>query len=916
MAGFEKSVPEIDATLVRDRVFDISAVQVTISALLIYGGSESVGGGGGIRNRGGTVSLNYIRCESNSASDGGGILNDENGNITIESSIIRRNIADMGGGINNREGGLNLMKSVVEYNISRHFGAGLFNSIVGQTVVRMSHINDNDCIYKGGGIDNAGNMELYKSTVFNNEAGEGGGISNSGTLELQNCTLDGNLASDEIVVYLFDPLIAPGGVEGVFKTIGSRNGGGILNFDEGFIMLKHVTLAYNAVGKGEGLNIWNSGEIEFENTLIASDPSSEGVNCFNTGLSTLESWGGNMESPGDTCSLDKDTDQINIEDPGLDSRLRYNGGSTWNLALLMAPSGAWKSPAIDTADSEWCLYDDQRDNDRPDGNGCDIGAYETGSVVTITEDSPSGGEVSLRGAIKASNDSPGRDAIIIPPGIYMLALAGCCEDGAETGDLDITDDLFIEGAGPGVTVIDGSGLDRVFDVDPERGGISVYMEGLTIMGGNGFSDGGGIRNQGVLELVNVEILDNVSAFFGGGIDNQEDLTLVNCTVSGNQAGGGGGIRNSGAAILEATTVSGNRVEYETGGGVSNSGELSMRNSTVSGNTAAFDGGGIFNEVGTIELVSMTLSGNSSEFKGVGGIYVLNDMVSLTNTLIEGDCGGPGFVVTGGGNLESPGDTCGLADATDQAGVSAEDLDLGPLADNGGPTETHALGPGSLARDAAIKESCFETDQRRLLHMDGSCDVGSFEIGALPDGDDDGVADEMDNCPDERNPYQGDVDGDGIGNGCDGCTDVDGDGYGFTSREDCTFSEDDCDDGDPDVNPGASEAHGNGIDDDCDGLIDEPLYVDELYFGDLGPFGDGDGRWSAADFSLSIGCIYTALEVTSDEVDLLDVAPVQICEGPGVTIWAAPNPDGRIDESDLSVLLQASSGYVVLVPYCP
>jgi hypothetical protein len=109
-------------------------------------------------------------------------------------------------------------------------------------------------------------------------------------------------------------------------------------------------------------------------------------------------------------------------------------------------------------------------------------------------------------------------------------------------------------------------------------------------------------------------------------------------------------------------------------------------------------------------------------------------VTLTNTLVDGECGG---ATSGGGNLESPGDTCGFDQPTDLVNVSAEDLKLGPLADNGGPTMTHALLPGSVAINRIPEVDCVDaegepltTDQRGEPRPETGgtmCDVGAFEV---------------------------------------------------------------------------------------------------------------------------------------------------------------------------------------------
>jgi hypothetical protein len=89
------------------------------------------------------------------------------------------------------------------------------------------------------------------------------------------------------------------------------------------------------------------------------------------------------------------------------------------------------------------------------------------------------------------------------------------------------------------------------------------------------------------------------------------------------------------------------------------------------------------------------------------------------------------LVSHGYNIESPGDTCGFDQETDQVEVTAEQLNLGPLQDNGGPTGTHALGAGSVAIDQIPEADCeVDTDQRgepRPAGTESKCDVGAFEV---------------------------------------------------------------------------------------------------------------------------------------------------------------------------------------------
>jgi hypothetical protein len=216
-------------------------------------------------------------------------------------------------------------------------------------------------------------------------------------------------------------------------------------------------------------------------------------------------------------------------------------------------------------------------------------------------------------------------------------------------------------------------------------------------------------------------------------------------VSGNSADGlGGGISNviGGVVTLTDSTVSGNSAEgVYGGGGIFNVATLTLTNSTVSGNSATNGwGGGIQNitfdsfNSGNAKLINSTVSGNSAT-NGGGGID--NDWtLTLTNTLVDDDCAQEATDVSGGGNIESPGNTCGFdTNKGDQFDVTAEQLNLGPLQDNGGPTMTHALGAGSVAIDAIPEEVCVDadgepltTDQRGEPRPAGSgCDVGAFEV---------------------------------------------------------------------------------------------------------------------------------------------------------------------------------------------
>ena len=230
--------------------------------------------------------------------------------------------------------------------------------------------------------------------------------------------------------------------------------------------------------------------------------------------------------------------------------------------------------------------------------------------------------------------------------------------------------------------------------------------------------GGGIdsRGDGILSVTTTAITGNTAAT-GGAIHHVGDapLDVTRSTLSGNFAESGGGVFSDGdgEARVENTTISGNRAG-QFGGGLLVSSRLNIRNSTVAGNTAA-SGGGINNGGG--DLV------------GDGSALLLNTIVAGSPT--GGNCAGT--MTSLGGNLDSA-DTCRLRQLTDQPGT---DPRLGPLAANGGPTQTHALLAGSPAQERAVctdVEPCPTVDQRGVERPRfDAIDVGAYESELTPGG---------------------------------------------------------------------------------------------------------------------------------------------------------------------------------------
>jgi CSLREA domain-containing protein len=513
-----------------------------------------------------------------------------------------------------------------------------------------------------------------------------------------------------------------------------------------------------------------------------------------------------------------------------------------------------------------------------------VGRADTTIVVTTVGDVIDGddGLCSLREAVLAANTdaasgvSPGEcpagsgaDTIefapsLPAPAVFNLTVIGPGEDNALSGDLDLSGDLTIVGAGLSATIVDGGSADRVFQIlaganvtlsgvavrngNPGSGvsgggiavdgtarltlndsavmnntgltGGGVYVQGLLTLNNSAVENnqGGGVLNDaGLLLFTNVDIINNsgdfglsnqnggvlemvggrISGNLGGGLYNwNADATLGNLVIADNAQGGGvqnlatglatasltlsnsevltntatsgagilneglaavvqisnarvganiassggGGINNNGVMILTASLIDHN--QGRSGGGIDHSGSsLQLTNTTLSGNIATDNGGGLHNR-GSATVNNTTFSGNQADTGAniyndgdTAGLIIRNTL--LADPLVGVNCvNNQGSISSNGHNLESA-NTCGFTATGDLIDTSPL---LGPLQDNGGPTSTHALMPGSPAVDAGNPavpgsggDACAAVDQRgapRPVDGDGDlspvCDIGAYE----------------------------------------------------------------------------------------------------------------------------------------------------------------------------------------------
>ncbi|HEX5123210.1 MAG TPA: choice-of-anchor Q domain-containing protein [Rhodanobacteraceae bacterium] len=295
---------------------------------------------------------------------------------------------------------------------------------------------------------------------------------------------------------------------------------------------------------------------------------------------------------------------------------------------------------------------------------------------------------------------------------------------------------------------------------PVRGG-GAFVYGLAavgasaISGNTAFSDwhygaGGGLYFRSgpdsppvSARLIDTDLGSNTADEDGGAIGANGDLTVTRGTISGNSAKDGGAILVlSGYTSLVDSLLTGN-IAMDRGGAIFVHGycDAAAENTTISENLAQGNGGAIANSYGTVHLSNATITANTANGLG-GGIWFdyAYYTLALESTIIAGNTanGNPDDIFAPGGTVTGSHDLIGAALSLDMPPDTLHDDPLLlPLADNGGPTMTHALAEGSPAIDAGDNPFGFATDQRGVGFArvsNGAADIGAFEVQAPPPDD--------------------------------------------------------------------------------------------------------------------------------------------------------------------------------------
>jgi hypothetical protein len=542
----------------------------------------------------------------------------------VSASITGLTISDgnatgNGGGLYNA-GTLDLIDCTISGNIASGTGGGMFDSGSGNATLTDSTIDGNTSqgSYGGGGIYSNGTISLTGCTISGNDSSDrGGGIYlNYGTTTLTNCTISGNTAA-----------VFGGGVQVYAATVtlndctvtdnSAEYGGGIFDFDD--LTLTGCMVSGNtALMAGGGLFTSSSGTATLNGSLFSDNTA-------------YYSYAGNLYGNGGGLYLAGNTTLTECIITG--NTAGNAGGGFLNTGTLTLND---------------CTIDDN------------TSSSIAGGFLTVYN------PVTLTGCTISGNTA-GTDA----GGIYN----------GVNGTLTLTD--------------------------------------CTISGNSATGKAGGLYNAyyGTTNLIDSTVSGNTAGTVGGGVVGGGDgtLNLTGTTVNGNIAyGNGGGIYvQDGTANLTNSTISGNTAN--NGGGIDfyYSTSSTLTNCTISGNTATgSSGGGINNDYSTISLANSIVAANYGEY-GAGDINISTGSGTL-----------PAGTISGNNDLIGIGGSGGLVDGVDGNLVGVADPLLSPLGNYGGPTQTIGLLPGSPALDAGIATYGITTDQRGIT-ISGTADIGAF-----------------------------------------------------------------------------------------------------------------------------------------------------------------------------------------------
>jgi hypothetical protein len=590
-------------------------------------------------------------------------------------------------------------------------------------------------------------LTLSDCSVFGNSSGNGG---NGGSFNDAAC--EGCLSLQPPVSFSDAPQ-APDAPSGAIGTFG---------VDDVQTFVSNGAPSLNGGMGGNGGGIYNDGTLVLNQCVISGNSTGNGGNG---GAALFQGSGGNGGGGGSGGGIYSDGSVIltNCSLTGNLTGAGGNGGSSFGSAGRAGAGGA----------------------------GAGLENVETGSAsfsFFVANHSGRGGDGGVQSGVGTSGGIGGDGAGINNVGVFTVDNATFSGNSTGSGGQGASGHGGVNGgrggnggggANDGSFTVLSCIFDGNFTGNGGGGGGAPFSGG---QGGTGGSSGG-LQNEGSMSVTASTLSHNFTGVGGDGAGNGGP---------GGNGGGGGAIQNHGTAFVMACTLNDNKAAKGgtgnpssggrggnggNGGGVDNGGTITVTSSTVSGNAAGDggdvfgsfdaagfggDGGGICNNGVSVAVVASTIVGNSSGDIGAGftsgpsaygsggGIANLSDpsTFNLLNTLLSSNsvpaaATGPdasgGFSSLGHNFVSITDGSSGFTESGDQTGTATTPLNprLGPLQDNGGPTFTCLLLPGSSAIDAGdddILAAPYDifTDQRGQPRKSGThVDIGAVEV-PMPD----------------------------------------------------------------------------------------------------------------------------------------------------------------------------------------